>query len=31
VRKYTAAKTLVVRMSDEPEDWFGGGPERRYG
>ena len=29
IREYTAAKTLVVRISDTPEDWCGGGA--RYG
>ena len=29
IREYTAPKTLVVRITDEPEDWFAGG--KRYG
>ena len=29
IREYTAPKTLVVRITDEPEDWFAGG--KRHG
>jgi phenylacetaldehyde dehydrogenase len=28
-REYTETKTIVVRMSEEPEDWFGN-PDARY-